>query len=72
MSLQGSLQHIQLHDVIQLVSVSGKSGIFHLKKGTEEGRIYLKNGNIVHAELGSIRGRGCLYVSSMGRRRILF
>ena len=61
MSLQGSLQHIQLHDVIQLVSVSGKSGIFHLKKGTEEGRIYLKNGNIVHAELGSIRGEEAVY-----------
>lgn len=61
MSLQGSLQHIQLHDVIQLVSVSGKSGIFHLKKGTEQGRIYLKNGNIVHAELGSLKGEEAVY-----------
>jgi Domain of unknown function (DUF4388) len=61
MSLQGSLQHIQLHDVIQLVSVSGKSGIFHLKKGGQEGKIYLKNGNIIHAELGTMKGEEAVY-----------
>ena len=61
MSLQGSLQHIQLHDVIQLVSVSGKSGIFHLKKGGLKGKIYLKNGNIIHAELGTIKGEEAVY-----------
>lgn len=61
MSLQGSLKHIQLHDVIQLVSVSGKSGLFHLKKGNEEGKIYLKNGNIVHAEVGELKGEEAIY-----------
>lgn len=61
MSLQGSLQHIQLHDVIQLVSVSGKSGVFHLKKGNQEGKIYLKNGAIVHAEIGNIKGEEAIY-----------
>jgi hypothetical protein len=61
MSLQGSLQHIQLHDVIQLVSVSGKTGVFHLKKGTQEGKIFLKNGAIVHAELGEIKGEEAVY-----------
>ena len=61
MSLQGSLHHIQLHDVIQLVSVSGKSGIFHLKKGNEQGKIFLKGGNIVHAELGAIKGEEAVY-----------
>ncbi len=61
MSLQGSLKHIQLHDVIQLVSVSGKSGLFHLKKGNEEGKIFLKKGNIVHAEVGQIKGEEAIY-----------
>jgi len=61
MSLQGSLKHIQLHDIIQLVSVSGKSGLFHLKKGNEEGKIFLKKGNIVHAEVGQIKGEEAIY-----------
>lgn len=61
MSLQGSLQHIQLHDVIQLVSVSGKSGVFHLKKENQKGKIYLKNGAIVHAEIGNIKGEEAVY-----------
>jgi len=61
MSLQGSLKHLQLADVIQLISVSGKTGMFHLKKEEHVGLIYLKDGNIVHAELGEIKGEEAVY-----------
>ena len=61
MSLQGSLKHLQLADVIQLISVSGKTGMFHLKKEGREGHIYLKDGNIVHAELEEIKGEEAVY-----------
>ena len=61
MSLQGSLKHLQLADVIQLISVSGKTGMFHLKKEEHVGLIYLKDGNIVHAELDEIRGEEAVY-----------
>jgi Domain of unknown function (DUF4388) len=61
MSLQGSLKHLQLADVIQLISVSGKTGMFHLKKEEHLGQIYLKDGNIVHAELDEIRGEEAVY-----------
>jgi hypothetical protein len=61
MSLQGSLKHLQLADVIQLISVSGKTGMFHLKKDEQVGLIYLKDGNIVHAELGDIKGEEAVY-----------
>jgi uncharacterized protein DUF4388 len=61
MSLQGSLKHLQLADVIQLISVSGKTGMFHLKKDEHVGLIYLKDGNIVHAELGDIKGEEAVY-----------
>jgi Domain of unknown function (DUF4388) len=61
MSLQGSLKHLQLADVIQLISVSGKTGMFHLKKDEHVGMIYLKDGNIVHAELGEIKGEEAVY-----------
>jgi len=61
MSLQGSLKHLHLADVIQLISVSGKTGKFHLKKGDHLGQIYLKDGNIVHAEVDDIKGEEAVY-----------
>jgi hypothetical protein len=61
MSLQGSLKHLQLADVIQLISVSGKTGMFHLKKDQHTGMIYLKDGNIIHAELDELNGEEAVY-----------
>lgn len=61
MSLQGSLKHLHLADVIQLISVSGKTGMFHLKKEDHKGQIYLKDGNIVHAEMDDIQGEEAVY-----------
>jgi len=61
MSLQGSLKHLHLADVIQLISVSGKSGKFNLKKDNSVGQIYLKDGQIVHAEMDEIRGEEAVY-----------
>lgn len=61
MSLQGSLKHLQLADVIQLISVSGKTGMFHLKREDHFGRIYLKDGQIVHAVLDEIKGEEAVY-----------
>lgn len=61
MSLQGSLKHLHLADVIQLISVSGKTGLFHLKRGDSAGLLYLKDGNIVHAEVGEIKGEEAVY-----------
>src|SRR5215470_7222990 len=61
MSFQGSIQELPVPDIIQLVSVSGKTGMFMLIRGTERGYIYLRSGKIVHAELGSIRGEEAVY-----------
>jgi len=61
MALQGSLSELSLPDVIQLVTVSGKTGAFHLKRGTEEGRIYLRDGQITDALIGNLRGEHAVY-----------
>lgn len=61
MSLQGSLKHLHLADVIQLISVSGKTGMFDLKKADHIGHIYLKDGAIVHAEVDDIKGEEAVY-----------
>ncbi len=61
MSFQGSIQELPVPDIIQLVSVSGKTGVFMLVRGAERGYIFLKNGRIVHAELGALSGEEAVY-----------
>lgn len=61
MALQGSLSELSLPDVIQLVSVSGKTGAFHLVNDADEGRIFLKDGQIVDAMIGNLRGEQAVY-----------
>jgi len=61
MTFQGSLKELHLPDVIQLVSVSGKTGAFYLQKGGEEGTIWLQAGRIVHAISGELTGEDAVY-----------
>ena len=61
MALQGSLAELSLPDVIQLVAVSGKSGAFHIDKDGVEGSIFLKDGKIVDAYVGELRGEHAVY-----------
>ncbi len=62
MAFQGSLKELPLPDIIQLVSVSGKTGVFALRRAGEgSGEIYLRGGQIVHATLGELRGEEAVY-----------
>lgn len=61
MSFQGSIQELPVPDIIQLVSVSGKTGMFTLIRGAERGYIYLKNGQMMHAKLGDLAGEEAVY-----------
>jgi Domain of unknown function (DUF4388) len=61
MSFQGSIQELPVPDIIQLVSVSGKTGMFTLIRGVERGYIYLKNGQMIHAKLGELTGEEAIY-----------
>lgn len=61
MAFQGSLRELPLPDIIQLVAVSGKTGVFALKNGGDNGKIYLRKGQIVHAAVGSLSGEQAVY-----------
>src|SRR5579863_1291411 len=62
MAFQGSLKELPLPDIIQLVSVSGKTGVFTLKRnGDSSGEIYLRGGQIVHAHVGELTGEEAVY-----------
>ncbi|HWM93480.1 MAG TPA: DUF4388 domain-containing protein [Thermoanaerobaculia bacterium] len=62
MAFQGSLKELPLPDIIQLVSVSGKTGVFSLSRnGDSTGEIYLRGGQIVHAHVGDLQGEEAVY-----------
>lgn len=58
---QGSLNDVKLPDIIQLMSVSTKTGRFHLKRDEDTGFIYLRDGQIVHAESDDLKGEDAIY-----------
>jgi hypothetical protein len=61
MALQGSLADIALPDVIQLVSVSGKTGVFTLSGDGADGKIFIKDGQITDAVAGKLGGEYAVY-----------
>lgn len=58
---QGSLHDVKLPDIIQLMIGSSRTGRFVLKRDHAEGRIYLKDGEIVHARCGELSGEEAIY-----------
>ncbi len=67
MAFQGSLAELQLPDIIQLVSVSGKTGVFHLVDGRRRGQIWLHEGRIVHAETEDSSAEEAVYSLAIWR-----
>jgi hypothetical protein len=60
-AFQGSLDELPLPDIIQLVSVSGKTGVFDLRRGGRTGQIFLRDGQIVHAHTSRLDGDEAVY-----------
>jgi hypothetical protein len=67
MAFQGSLAELHLPDIIQLVSVSGKTGVFRLSDGSNRGDIWLHEGRIVHAEHDDLSGEEAVYSLAIWR-----
>ena len=67
MAFQGSLSELHLPDIIQLVSVSGKTGVFRLIDGVHQGNIWLHEGRIVHAEHDDLSGEEAVYALAIWR-----
>jgi len=68
MALQGSLADIALPDVIQLVSVSGKTGVFTLSGEGADGKIFIKDGQITDAVAGKLIGEFAVYEMAAWRK----
>jgi len=59
--LAGSVEHLAISDLLQILSLNGKDGTVQLHQGEDEGRIEFVAGQIVHAETQSTIGSKALY-----------
>jgi DNA-binding response OmpR family regulator len=57
----GSTQDMAVVDLLQTFEVSRKSGVVHLSTTGQDARIYFRDGKIVDAELGRLRGEEAVY-----------
>ncbi len=65
MSFQGSLKELPLADIVQLVAVSGKTGMFSLTRGAERGAVYIQGGQITHAKVNDVEGEDAVYALAL-------
>lgn len=60
MSVKGRIKDIALVDILQILHAEGKTVGVHLGSENGYGKVYLKNGNIVHANYRDFTGRQAL------------
>jgi CheY-like chemotaxis protein len=59
--LSGSLEDMGVVDLLQTFEISRKTGIGKISNGRRESRIYFRDGKVVDAELGRLRGEEAVY-----------
>ena len=63
---QGSLEDgVKLPDIIQVMSASSKTGCFVLSQDSHHGKIYLEDGQIVHATTDDQQGEEAIYTLAL-------
>ncbi|MEY4386819.1 MAG: hypothetical protein RLY20_2102 [Verrucomicrobiota bacterium] len=58
---RGMMRRVGLQEVLQLECLGAKSSVLEVFTGKSRGRIFIKDGAIIHAEQGSLLGEVALY-----------
>ncbi|HKQ71629.1 MAG TPA: response regulator, partial [Polyangiaceae bacterium] len=58
---QGSIQDMAVVDLLQTFEVSRKSGIVHVRNNAHSARILFREGKVIDAQLGALRGEEAVY-----------
>ena len=61
MGVKGRLKDMGLVDIVQIVNAERKTAAIHLGSDMGYGRVYVENGNIVHATYREFTGADALY-----------
>jgi CheY-like chemotaxis protein len=57
----GSLEDVAVVDLMQTIDVSGKSGIAQINHGNRHAKLYFRQGQLVDAQLGKLKGEEAVY-----------
>jgi len=60
-TFSGSITDMAVVDLLQTFEVSRKSGVVHLKSGVQEAHVHFREGKVVDADLGRLRGEEAIY-----------
>jgi hypothetical protein len=55
-TFSGRLGNDGIHDIIQLLCMTRRTATVVMRRGEEEGRVFFRNGQIVHASVGELDG----------------
>jgi len=58
---QGSIQDMAVVDLLQTFEVSRKSGIVHVRNNSHSAKILFREGKVIDAQLGALRGEEAVY-----------
>src|SRR4051812_16515880 len=58
---QGSIQDMAVVDLLQTFEVSRKSGIVHVRNNMHSAKILFREGKVIDAQLGALRGEEAVY-----------
>jgi CheY-like chemotaxis protein len=58
---RGVMRRVGLQEVLQMECLGRKSSVLEVFTGNARGRIFIRDGDIVHAETGSLQGEVALY-----------
>jgi len=59
--LYGNLKLLSIPNIIQVMQLSWKTGVLNITNGIVSGRLYLKEGNLIHAVCQNLRGEDAVY-----------
>jgi CheY-like chemotaxis protein len=59
--IKGRLKDMELVDIIQVLNMGKKTALIYLTDDNEEGKVFLKNGEVVHAKSGDSAGEEAIY-----------
>ena len=59
--IKGRLKDMELVDIIQVLNMGKKTALIYLTDDNKEGKVFLKNGEVVHAKCGDTLGAEALY-----------
>ena len=58
--MEGSIQELSISDLLQILMSASKTGTLKLKYADQQGVVYLKDGEAVHAQYGNLTGEEAL------------